>query len=140
MPIRQTSDQGLVGNFAIEVILELERREHFAALPSRLECVFASRTPMDALRFSYAYRASETNLYYDVRPDGQVYFADMALVNRGYQLNIDPIPAMQNQRARAARYWQCVTPNDHPNFIIGEALLPGGATVVGAAPGLVPPS
>ena len=140
LQLMPTVNLGLLGSVTIEVILEVVRREHYATLPSRLESAFASRSPLDALRFSYTYRAGLTNLYYDVKPDGAVYFADMALVNRGYQYDGDPLAALQNQRARAERYWQSVTPDDHPNFIIGETLLPGGATVVGTSAGLVPPS
>src|ERR1700726_5034326 len=114
-------ERGLLGSITIEVMLEVIRSERHTTLPSRLLCAFASRSPLDALRFSYVYRTSVTNLYYDVRPEGEVYFADMAFANRGYQYDGDPEAALQAQRARAAGYWQSVTPNDHPNFIIGEA-------------------
>ena len=63
----------------------------------------------------------------------------MAFTNRGYEMNLEPERALQNQRSRAGAYWHSVTMEDHPNFILGEVLLSDGATVVEAATGLVPP-
>jgi hypothetical protein len=128
------------GNIAIEVILETVRAARFDILPSRLSGSFACRTPLDALRFSYHYRLNNPNWYYDVQPQGEVYFADMAFTNKGYQPGLPALQAWQNQRSRAVRYWESVTLADHPNFILGEVLLPGGATVIGPATSLTGPS
>jgi len=92
------------------------------------------------LRFSYHYRLNFQNLYYDVAPDGDVYFADMAFTNKGYDSNLPAEQALQNQRSRAGAYWHSVTQGENQEFILGEVLMPGGATIFRAATGLVGPS
>jgi hypothetical protein len=69
------------------------------------------------------------SLFYEVAPLGDVFFGDMALVNRGYELNLPPAIALERQFARARAYWNSVTPNPH-DMIIAEALLLNGATVI----------
>lgn len=128
-----------VSSVAIEVVLEVVRRETYGHLPSRQDSAFACGSRLDALRFSYHYRLTNTNLYYEVSPSEDHWFADMAYTNRGYECENAPPAALQHQRSRAAIYWQSVTQTDHPNFILREVLMPGGATVVRAATGMVGP-
>lgn len=125
----EMANAGGWGPVSIELILEHIRREEFGELPSRLQCAFAGADQLSALRFAFTYRASTDSLFYEVAPLGELFYADMALVNRGYERSLQPSVALDRQYARARAYWNSVTlaPRD---VIISEALLVGGATVV----------
>jgi hypothetical protein len=125
----QAVDPGSWGSISIELVLEHIRAVEFAALPSRLQCAFAGADELSALRFAFTYRPAMDSLFYEVAPLGEVFFGDMALVNRGYELNVAPAGALDRQFARARAYWNSVTPNPH-EMIIAEALFVNGATVV----------
>jgi hypothetical protein len=125
----EATNPGGWGPVSIELVLEHVRTAEFGNLPSRLQCAFAGADELSALRFAFTYRASMDSLFYEVAPLGDLFFADMALVNRGYERNLPPATALDRQHARARAYWSSVTP-DPREVIISEALLVGGATVV----------
>jgi hypothetical protein len=125
----ETADPGSWGPVSIELILEHIRSAEFGTLPSRLQCAFAGADQLSALRFAFTYRASMDSLFYEVAPLDDIFFADMALVNRGYERNLPPAMALDRQHARARAYWNSVTP-DPREVIISEALLVGGATII----------
>jgi hypothetical protein len=125
----RAANSGTWGPISIELVLEHVRAIEFGTRPSRLQCAFAGADELSALRFAFSYRASMDSLFYEVAPLGDVFFGDMALVNRGYELNLPPAIALERQFARARAYWNSVTPNPH-DMIIAEALLLNGATVI----------
>jgi hypothetical protein len=117
------------GSIAIELVLEHIRAGEFDHLPSRLQCAFAGSDELSALRFAFSYRAPIDNFFYEVTPVGEVVYADMALTNRGYELNLPPAMALDRQHTRARAYWNSVT-SKYRDTVISEALLVGGASVV----------
>src|SRR2546428_2147784 len=86
----EAANPGGWGSVVIELVLEHIRRSEFGELPSRIQCAFAGSDELSALRFAFTYRASIDSLFYEVIPLGEVTFADMALVNRGYEWNLPP--------------------------------------------------
>lgn len=125
----KAANPGGWGPVSIELILEYIRTREFGELPSRLQCAFAGADELSALRFAFTYRPSMDNLFYEVAPVGDLVFANMAFVNRGYEPHLPPAMAIDRQYARARAYWNSVTPDPH-DVIISEALLVGGATIV----------
>ena len=106
---------------AWESVLETARRAINAALPSRLNCVFACETEADAIAFRDKFRAGYSVYQIEVADSQAVYRGDYDIISRSTAGH----PFIDTYVNGAITYWQ----NAPTGMVLAECLIEGSAKI-----------
>lgn len=128
--------KGIFDSVVIEAITEHVRRTEFPDRPPRVRCRFGSPSKEGAQAFVHQYRPGVAHTIYEVEAVDDMWFADMAAINPGFDYFTMPLPAslvQQFDRARAyltgmTKNVGCIAAMNDP-----EVLAPGGAKIIAVA-------
>lgn len=118
-------DKGLLSSLLIEAIYEHIRVKQFSTeRPSRLYCAFACVDLAGARRFAQSYRPNLPHVYYEIAPPAP-WFADMGVLNKGFDLPGNFPSALSRHFQLASRYWTGMTSDAAaiPGFEVPEVLI-----------------
>jgi hypothetical protein len=124
--------KGPLDSVVIEAFIEKVRVMEFDDRPSRTISVFGSLTVEAAVAFARRYRVGAPCAVYEVEPVGDLWIADMAVLNSGFEYFAMPLPdAVSQQLDRARTYLREMTidMSRAANMADAEVLAPRGATV-----------